>query len=426
MSTVRFSAYPAAASLSALISGCSSWSKEPATHPFQSEFKPIDLVALLDPAGTTPLFSANGTTLDEGQRIDLAFQRYHAISDGKPPEAQAAARDQIQERLIGASNQLCLEYQQQMASREFNAGALAPTDAGELLSGGAPQSLTGIVASTSGLRAEFNQDYLHAQLLAIVFEGIQSRRQTDYEGILQKRQPQGGEEYSIEMAVKDAIAYHADCSLGAGMQELSASVKIAKDPGLDQLVKAFLKVDRLRDAMNQGERNVADDPDDPLGAIEPVMMSVGDTLRDFMDQLGHIGRWPPGDAYSDAFFLKAAARLQMAMDQLAQCHDRAVEWAIATAPARSDLAKAKDEADKAAKQAALEIRLREGRPLAREMRGVGTSIRNDLKWLLGRVEAAEISAATTHSATMQAAVLDQTLRDFEKWALAPRPACVTK
>lgn len=425
MSTRRFVTYLAAGGLSALICGCASWSNDTATHPFQSEFKPVDLAALLDPAGATPLLSGNGTSLDEGQRIDLAFERYHAISDSKPPEAQAAARDQLQERLIGASNQLCLEYQHEMASRELDTGALAPGDAGALLSGGAPQSLTGI-AGVSGVRAEFNQDYTSMEIMAIVFEGIRSRRQTDYEEILHKRQRRGGEEYSIEMAVKDAIAYHADCSLNAGMQELSVAVKLARDPGLDQLTEALLKVERLRGSMDSGEPNVGDNLDDPLGVVEPVMKAIGDALRDFIDQLGLITRWPQGDAYPDAFFGEAAARLQVAMDQLAQCHDRAVDWAIATAPARSDLAKATDAADKTAKQASLEIRLRVGRPLASATKGVATSMRNDLKWLLGRVEAAEKSAIATDSRAMDGAMLDQTLQDFEQWALAAKPACVTE
>src|SRR5262245_40465433 len=111
MTTARIFALPALVALVALTSGCAAMFADNTTtagaRPFSFDYQTVDLVTLLAPGSKVPTTGADGTTQTDGQRIDLAFRQFHLDWDDKSNERQVAARNQIQERLLGASNQLC-------------------------------------------------------------------------------------------------------------------------------------------------------------------------------------------------------------------------------------------------------------------------------------------------------------------------------
>ena len=450
MSISRFTACFVLGGFGFVASGCATWFSNNTTtagaSPFHIDYETVDLVNLLDPKATVPSVGIDGSTLSEGARIDIAFQRYHVTNDSKSPDAQVASRNQIQERLLGASNQLCHQYQQYMqnvnSSGNFALGVLttATAAAGALVSGGASQILAGSAAALSGTRAEFNQDYFYDVTVATIFDGINARREASYEKIKKDRQTASISDYSIETAVKDTITYHSNCSLVAGVQELGDSVKLAKDPGLDQLARAYMKVNILQDiatrkstnpadllghdavgveaatALGVGDNSAASDlRDDPIAAHGLLQQSISNAMQDFVQRISQTDRWPDKAKTKDYPKLiddKAAARAALAVTQLGQCQKKITDAASAIAEARFNAAKAADEANKASAQATLDARILEGRARVSEMTPAAAWLREDLSWLRTQVDAAEKIAVTKNEASMSTDALDKALTDF--------------
>lgn len=410
----------------------------------------FDLIQLLDPTGKAATRDPVAwKALDEGQRIDQAFGQFHTDTDGLDPEKQKAKRNQIQERLLGASNQLCHQYQQYMqnvnSTGNFALGFLttATAAAGALVTGGTSQILAGTAAAASGTRAEFNQDYFYDVTVATIFEGIESRRDASYDKIKKDRQSESIADYSIETAVKDAIAYHTECSLVAGVQELGDQVKLAKDPGLDQVGKAFLKFNIIQDIATRKSTNAADllghdtigvdaaaalsmDTnsassdlrDDPIAAHALLQNSVASATHDFVDKMARTEGWPdtdPAGAKKDYQKLMgdlAATRSSAAVKQLAACQSKVMAAASAIAGARFDLSKSATDADRASAQAVLDAKVLEGRARISEMSPAAAWLREDLTWLQDGVKDEAQKADAGHAKTMDAGALDKLLNDF--------------
>src|SRR5688572_33492505 len=92
-------------------SGCSALYGQTSTagaRPFPMDYEAIDLVHSLDPQGkAAAAHKKNWVKFDQGKQIDLAFYQYHQEMRSQTAETQVASRDEIQERILGASNQLC-------------------------------------------------------------------------------------------------------------------------------------------------------------------------------------------------------------------------------------------------------------------------------------------------------------------------------
>lgn len=251
------------------------------------QFEDINIVALLSDAkpplegaatskaGTLPPQEATQSTQAPAspQQIADAFNKFHAYGTPK-------LRNAIQERILAASEQRCGRYKvflkQYEGESNFVMGALttALAGAGALASPViAARALAGAAGVTSGVNAEFN-DKLFAKLtIQVLTKAIDARRKNFYEQILKNRTKKDSTEsadleaYPVEAAIKDALTYHASCSLIAGLEEAGISIDRANNVGLDQLDALQKKYPSLNLTDIISKKPAADKPaaDKPAG-----------------------------------------------------------------------------------------------------------------------------------------------------------------
>lgn len=205
------------------------------------KFEGIDLASLL----------SGGTSTDATKgEPDIAFKAFN----GDP-----ARRNAIQERILGASDERCGAYKKFLKQYEGQAGFAFGAVTTILAAAGAlfspvavARALSGSAAAVSGVHAEFTEKFFARLTIQVLTKGIDARRKNLYAEIRERRSKDGKDvelvslsTYSVEAAIKDALTYHAACSLIAGLEEAAASIERADNPGIDQLGK-FSK--KLKDA----------------------------------------------------------------------------------------------------------------------------------------------------------------------------------
>ena len=226
-------------------------------HPLieNDEFEEIDLANLLS-AGK---FSMDKSTSEFKMReeLELAFADFTKQIDKIPVEAhRKRARNRIQERILAASNQACGEYKHDLkqldARFNFILGSLTTglAGAGAIFTGvDIVRALSGAAGITSGVRAEFNNDYFQNKTIQVITDGLESKRQEIYEKILEDRE-QDLEKYPVQRAIKDAIKYHENCSLISGLEQAAISIERADNPGADAMNKFLEKMGDTRSALD--------------------------------------------------------------------------------------------------------------------------------------------------------------------------------
>jgi hypothetical protein len=251
--------------------------------PISVDFEEVHLPALLDPEGKAKANTPDWDLLSEGKRIDLAFHAFHSEYD---TGTERERRDQVQERLLGISNQMCsryLSYMQNIHSDgNFVLGSLATLAgaAGAIVTGGTSQILAGAAGALSGVRAEFNQDYFSNLTVAVITSGINLRRKEIYDEIVRYGTDRDEKRYPVEAAVKDALFYHGECSLMAGVEKAGDSIKLAQDPGLDAVNRTLFKVNQMRLIAQDQVTDPADVPG--MGANTIKLLQAGKPTGDFI------------------------------------------------------------------------------------------------------------------------------------------------
>ena len=129
--------------------------------------------------------------------------------------------------------------------------------AGAIATGGASQALAAAASALSGVRAEFNQDYFSNLTVSVIASGIKLDRQEVYEQIVKYGQQNDVDKYSVEGAIKDALYYHGECSLIAGIEKAGDSVKLAADPGLDAVNRVLLKLNIAKSLAQSGSTDAS-------------------------------------------------------------------------------------------------------------------------------------------------------------------------
>jgi len=206
------------------------------------KFEEIDLAALL-----------SGGVLSGDDKVDLVLKNFTTAYDG-----DVARRNAIQERILAASEQRCGSYKQFLKGYEsqmgFFLGALTTifAGAGALVSPVAvARALSGTAGVTSGINAEFQEKFFARLTIQVLTKAMGVRRKNIYEAILDRRLVKDKDgnvtghadltAYPVEAAIKDALSYHAACSLIAGLEEAGASIERADNPGIEQLDKLATK-----------------------------------------------------------------------------------------------------------------------------------------------------------------------------------------
>lgn len=190
----------------------------------QSPLNSVDLRVVID---------KDSKTLDEAFR---AFRNRCATGDTCRLE-----RNSIQDRLIAASNSICVVYKsdlkQAQSNTNLNFGG-ASTILGGL--GAIAQSATparlysGAAAMASGLRAEVNQN-IYAMLAVEVITKAIDKSRTEARREIDMNQARVVTNYTLERAISDVVEYHGRCTILAGLQEAATAVSQSENVGIKTL-----------------------------------------------------------------------------------------------------------------------------------------------------------------------------------------------
>lgn len=159
---------------------------------------------------------------------DIAKKQTNALEDYK------YRRNDLQERLISASNQRCGAYIRTIISSKSQTQT-AWTSLASLFSGAAAvvphvQTAKALAAGSTvstGVLSTYNEAYFNNLAINTISAGISKKR----EGILASistSQKKPLTEYSVNAAVSDAISYHAACNIVSGMEAASQATTEAK------------------------------------------------------------------------------------------------------------------------------------------------------------------------------------------------------
>ncbi|MCH9053272.1 MAG: hypothetical protein IIA72_19805 [Proteobacteria bacterium] len=231
------------------LSGCETYKKLVGHHaPFGTEnlidresFQKIDLAAVLT-GGDMQLLETDESDVKR-KNLEKALKEFNKkIEEETTDDGKKWLRNRVQERILAASNQACAEFKRELKALDarvnFILGSLttAVAGAGAIFSGGTSQALSGIASIFSGVRAEFNEDYFKMLTIQVITDGLGKRRHEIYTKILVNRK-NGLTEYPVERAIADAILYHDNCSLVAGLEQAALSIERAANPGINELKK---------------------------------------------------------------------------------------------------------------------------------------------------------------------------------------------
>lgn len=166
-------------------------------------------------------------------------------------------RNQVQARLLAASNAQCSVFLQGLNSLQSNVDFL--TGVGATVAGavgaitgeaGVARSMAGVAAGLTGVRAEFNADIFYKETVAVLAKGIKESRDQYYLTTIVVRRAQSIDDYPLWDAIGDAIRYNDKCSLESGLETASDALALAESPGIDAMNRTLLKMQQTRLIMN--------------------------------------------------------------------------------------------------------------------------------------------------------------------------------
>lgn len=152
-------------------------------------------------------------------------------------------RNELQERLINASNQRCGAYIRMLVSSKSQT-QMGWTGLATLFSGAAavvPHALTaktlaaGSTIST-GILNSYNEAYFNNLTITVISSGISKQR----EGILSQisgYQSRSLLDYTVNAAIADALNYHAACNIISGLEAAAKATSQADATGISTLIR---------------------------------------------------------------------------------------------------------------------------------------------------------------------------------------------
>jgi hypothetical protein len=192
-------------------------------------------------------------------------------------EDRRLGRNEIQGILLTASIQRCNFYKQYLrrisSHEEFAMGSLAT------IFGGVGAIVTGVQATrifsalagiSSGIRAEFMQDFLSNLSTSVIIPGIEKRRGEILIEIANKR-CLGVPSYSLTMAIADAVRFHGACSADVGIAEAGQAVGRSNEVGLDAVKAALQKARDISDLAKKIDSKQTTAADDEQTTKPPLL-----------------------------------------------------------------------------------------------------------------------------------------------------------
>lgn len=224
----------------------------------KKEIEDVNLLYLLDPEGRAQERYADSPAgrakpweqLELSERYDLAFRAFDRYNYSGADYQRA--RNDIQERMIAASERRCGRFEQHLRQQQsdtnfaFGLATTITAGLGALVPGlRASQNLAGSAAILSGSRAEFNDAYFSNLTVSVIVRGIAQKRKDEY-ARLWNLQQQDNVRYPVAAAVKDAVAYDALCNIVTGLEQANDALTKRDDPGIDAINRTLVKTSVMR------------------------------------------------------------------------------------------------------------------------------------------------------------------------------------
>ena len=262
------------------LAGCSTMpnSSGPADLLVKNQYVVVDAAAIVDAAVTqgpasgqasatqfTPPMGAPATpapkdlAANPSLRLSQAIARFYRVydaptppkladgpkgQDGKPTSVNAGAlmRNDIQDQLIAASNVSCRAWKAVFS--QWGTDVNFATKSLTTISSALGTAFTGVdvksgftAASSisSGVGSNYNEVYLRQKTIDVIFQAIDSRRQSIVQGLMAKRVNKDGsltglETYTLSQAIADGLDYHSACSVESGLQQVSEKLAPGAPP----------------------------------------------------------------------------------------------------------------------------------------------------------------------------------------------------
>ncbi len=170
--------------------------------------------------------------------IDQLLQTYGlddiaAVSGNTNQDSFKYRRNDLQDRLIAASNQRCATYLRVLTASKSQT-QMGWSGLATLLSGAAavttPAAAAKVLAAGStvsnGLLSQFNEAYFSNLTVQVISTGITKQREAALVNIQSQRNA-SLVDYPVNRAVADALNYHAMCNLVTGLETAAAATKNA-------------------------------------------------------------------------------------------------------------------------------------------------------------------------------------------------------
>lgn len=275
----------------------------------QNQFRKVDVVSLLSGGQQCTTSAVFDTAAEQQMCMEWAFDCFNYYAPHQCPSPRPAAvgpaplpqatpdavsqqrrRNEIQERLIAASNSACREFTQHLNTYQaytnffLGTAAVGTGAAGAIVTAVvAARALAGVTGALAGTRAEFNSDIFAKQIVTTIVQAIDKSRQAylvklrgsevesaveqatsvsaaENAGRKQSAEGPGAteiagkqslpvEKYPVEAAIADAIYYNDLCSLDKGLQTLTQSLEAAGNPGLDEFYSEVQKYNKINGAL---------------------------------------------------------------------------------------------------------------------------------------------------------------------------------
>jgi hypothetical protein len=217
-------------------------------------FEQVNLVELLDPKGEAAegnygkawkKAEDESASKEWSLKYDLALAHFRESKVNE--EAKRQHRNSVQDRIMGVATSRCNVFKtylrRQQADTNFWLGSLT-TAAGVLgaivpAGGRAAGNLAGTAGILSGVNAEFNSEYYSNLAAHVIVQGIEIHQSRMQKELIELRQDKSIAAYSMEAAIKDAIAFDGTCSTVVGLTEAAESIRQSNDPSMATAAKVI-------------------------------------------------------------------------------------------------------------------------------------------------------------------------------------------
>lgn len=178
------------------------------------------------------------------------LQRAQAKVDPKDAKLRTEA---IAKSLMAASEGQCDSYRNFLTQfhgnvrATFGIGAQVAAIIAAVATGNAAQWFAGAAGGLAGAGGTLNNAHFYDQALPTITQAFNQRRAKKRDDIDKKFAAKGA--YEPGDALHDVQEYHNDCSLSAGLEELSKSLKEASSPSFDTLKTYITQQKESRQAL---------------------------------------------------------------------------------------------------------------------------------------------------------------------------------